>query len=381
MKIKLLAIGLTFSTFSTLFSVLPAFAGKSWYYVLGDKVAKVGDVTDKNSDARRILRNVDITNPNSPACNSLRNGGDDAANMATKSGTAQGAAIGQGITLAKKVCGNPPKTQADIDAAEQSILAVAQVQLQIEQARIDGDVKKTQILEDAKVKITQLQESGQTERTRIVEENALKIALSQDATEIREAELHLEEIQSNNWAAVEMNHDNNTTEVKTTVIKGGVDLVKTLFQTGSEKREQKRKEKESEDQVRIAQINAETDRLRIAADLQAKQIAVNTQPQQPYYPQQPVYPQQGNIPISYPVANGQVFLPYYAKVIGQLYAPVSTNDVNMLSNVMSQLEGKPQPTSCQANPASYVTYKYGGVFALCAAPDNFHAPGSSYKVQ
>jgi hypothetical protein len=94
----------------------------------------------------------------------------------------------------------------------------------------------------------------------------------------------------------------------------------------------------------------------------------------------PTYPQTGNIPATVPVSNAIVTLPYYAKLMSNPITPITTADIAALANVFSQLEGKPQPTSCQANPASYVTYKYGGVFALCAAPDNFHTPGSVYKV-
>jgi hypothetical protein len=148
------------------------------------------------------------------------------------------------------------------------------------------------------------------------------------------------------------------------------------------KQKEQAKQQELDAQIRIAQINAETERQKVAANLEAQRLVANIQPaQQPvvYTPVQNQVPASGNFPIA---MQPQTFgLPYYVKLIGTPVTPISIADISTLANVFTQLEGKPQPTNCQANPASYVTYKYGGVFALCAAPDNFHAPGSTYKVQ
>jgi hypothetical protein len=354
MSHKPVSISLLLLIASSTLVVLPAKAdfsfGKTfdrvgdWATQAADKYAKVVDITDKNSDYRRILRNVDITNPNSPACNALRNGGDEAGNAAMSSGNPKAAAAGQAILIAKKTCGNPPTTQAGKDAAEQSIAAAYNIQLQIEQAKIEGDVKKTQILEDAKLKITQLQESGQTDRTRIVEENALKIALSHDATEVREAEIHLQEIQSNNWANVEMNRNNNTTDLNKTIVGKGGDIVLGVF--GLIQNNQNNKK-----EIEIAKLKAEVERQKIENEKMRLQ------------------------------QQSSSALPYYVKLVGTPINPVTNSDITMLTKVFAGLDKNPQPTSCDSNPESYVTLKYGAVFAFCASPNNFFEPGSSYTIR
>lgn len=192
----------------------------NYFNEAGSKFANVVDVTDKNSDARRILRNLDITNSNSPACNTLRTGGDDVSAAAASSGNPKAMAAAAAIQVAKKICGKAAQGgSVNSDDAEIDMAVMYQTQLAIEQARLNNDFEKAKLLESSKLKIEQLQQQGQTDRVKIVQENLLAITLSNNQKEITLGEQNLRAVESNNWAIVESAKINADAAVRIETLK------------------------------------------------------------------------------------------------------------------------------------------------------------------
>jgi hypothetical protein len=211
----------------------------------GDKIAKVADITDKNSDARRIFRNLDVTNPNSPACNTLRSGGSDIAAASASAGP-KGIAVASAITTAQKICGNAAQGKSSSpDEAEVDIAIAYQTQFAIEKARLDNDLEKVKLLESGKIKMEELRQNGETKRVEIVQQNLLAITLSNNETQIKLGEQNLRAVESNNWAVVEVQR----IKKDTTLIETGITVLSNLFGGNP--------------QVQVARIEAETERKRI----------------------------------------------------------------------------------------------------------------------
>jgi hypothetical protein len=255
------------------------FARLGNYFVQsGDKIAKVGDITDKNSDARRILRQMDISNPNSPTCNVLRTGGDDVSSAAATSGP-KGMAVAAAIQTAKKICGNAAQGKiVDSEQAEIDMAVMYQTQLAIEQAKQSGQTERVRILEASKFKLEQLQQDGETERTKIVQSNLLAITLSNNETQVKLGEQNLQAIESNNWARVKQTDINAQAQIEIAKIQTNGSVDQVLIQAGSgllttliappSREEEIRAETERKRiaaEIEIAKINAETERQRIAA--------------------------------------------------------------------------------------------------------------------
>jgi hypothetical protein len=246
MKYKNLAIPILSVIYSGL-SVSPVRAGwlSDKFYEYTDKAAKVTDITDKNSDARRILRSLDVTNPESSACKVLRAGGDDVAAASANAGP-KGMAVATVITTAKKICGNAASGKAtDPNQAEIDMAVMYQTQLAIEQAKQNGQTERVKILESTKIKLEEFQQNGQTERVRIVQDTLLATTLSNNQTQIALGEQNLRAIESGNWTELE--------KVKTTVWG---DVVQTGFQTVGEIL---RGGQQTSTQVRVEEIKKERD--------------------------------------------------------------------------------------------------------------------------
>jgi hypothetical protein len=254
MKYKNLAIPILSVIYSGL-SVSPVRAGwlSDKFYEYTDKAAKVTDITDKNSDARRILRSLDVTNPESSACKVLRAGGDDVAAASANAGP-KGMAVATVITTAKKICGNAASGKAtDPNQAEIDMAVMYQTQLAIEQAKQNGQTERVKILESTKIELEKLQQNGQTERVKIVQDNLLAITLSNNQTQIALGEQNLKAIESGNWTAVQIANSNNTTTVVTKVVDKVVEVIIGDRKATSEERIAKRNAERDE---KIAEINA-----------------------------------------------------------------------------------------------------------------------------
>lgn len=124
-----------------------------------------------------------------------------------------------------------------------------------------------------------------------------------------------------------------------------------------------------------------------AVDSQGSQAtSLNSAPPQQLYPQQPTSPsvtpqyQQAVAPKNPPIPS--TVLPPHLKLIGQPVTPVTPSEISYMNYVLKRLDWNtlPTPTSCAADPSSYVTIKYG-VLAACVQGDNFHQPGKSFRVQ
>jgi hypothetical protein len=242
--------------YSSFLSILPVSAGEFWDRVgnyvneSGNKIAKVADITDRNSDARRILRNMDISNPNSPSCNVLRNGGDDTSAAAATAGS-KGMAAAAAIQTAKKICGNAAQGKAiNSDQAEIDMAVIYQTQLSIEQTKQSGDTERVRILEASKLKLEELQQNGETERTKIVQENLLAITLSNNQTQIALGEQNLRAIESNNWASIQRQKIQMWESIATT----GIGVFGDIIRSGDRKSVDKDTNKTA---IEIEKIRAE----------------------------------------------------------------------------------------------------------------------------
>jgi hypothetical protein len=239
----------------------------NYFVQSGDKIAKVVDITDKNSDARRILRRIDVSNPNSPACNVLRTGGDDVSSAAATTGP-KGMAVAAAIQTAKKICGKAAQGKiVDSEQAEIDMAVMYQTQLAIEQAKQSGQTDRVRILEASKFKLEQLQQDGETERTKIVQNNLLAITLSNNETQVKLGEQNLQAIESNNWKSVRIEEIKTNGNVTETIITTGAGLLGTILAPPSRPAEinAETERKRIEAEIEIAKINAETERQRIAA--------------------------------------------------------------------------------------------------------------------
>lgn len=263
-------------------SILPAKAGfwdKVGDYInnAGDKIAKVADVTDKNSDARRILRNMDIANPNSPACNSLRNGGDDASAAAASTGP-KGMAVATAITTAKKICGNAAAGKPiNSDQAEIDMAVMYQTQLAIEKAKQNGQTERVKVLENSKIKLEELQQKGDTERTRIVQENLLAITLSNNQKDIILGEQNLRAIESNNWTALEQVKTITWGNIATVGLSTLGDIIKSRNQTSSQNEIEKRRAENEAKRIENETKKIENDRQIRMQEIELEKIRIQQQ--------------------------------------------------------------------------------------------------------
>jgi hypothetical protein len=365
--------GITATVLSSSFlSILPASAGDFWDRVgnyineSGNKIAKVADITDKNSDARRILRNMDISNPNSPSCNVLRNGGDDVSSAAATTGP-KGMAVAAAIQTAKKICGNAAQGKAiSSDQAEIDMAVMYQTQLAIEQAKQSGETERVRILEASKLKLEELQQNGETERTKIVQENLLAITLSNNQTQIALGEQNLRAIESNNWASIQRQKIQMWEGIATT----GIDVFGKIIQSGNRKSVDKDTNKTA---IEIEKIRMEKEIRLKELELKQKELEARSNPIQ-----NQVVPIENtsnrlreDVPASVSLTDA------FADAIqdSSTLAMITPNTTEMQEIKTIYRQYGLRPTSCKGNVAKL---RVGSLF-LCMQPTLMYEAGHTYR--
>ncbi|HEY9701912.1 MAG TPA: hypothetical protein V6C58_05680 [Allocoleopsis sp.] len=136
---------------------------------VGDTLAPIVDVTDKRSAARRILREFDVTSPNSAACRAIKTEG--AGKIAETISTAY-KAPGAGTAIISVLQGTCTRSgggnnQKEADQAADAMADAWNSAVEMKRLEVEGKTEQTRIIQNSLVEITKAQTAADVEKARI----------------------------------------------------------------------------------------------------------------------------------------------------------------------------------------------------------------------
>jgi len=133
--------------------------------------AKKLDPTDKKSAIRGVLRELDISNPNSETCKAvMTDGAEFVGKAASSSSNPYAMAAGTAISISRAMCSKPARNNnvaASEDAAAEAIAASYTAAVKIKELEVKGKIEEARIIQASLVEMTKVKSAAEVEKIRI----------------------------------------------------------------------------------------------------------------------------------------------------------------------------------------------------------------------
>jgi hypothetical protein len=133
--------------------------------------AKKLDPTDKKSAVRGVLRELDISNPNSETCKAvMTDGAEFVGKAASSSSNPYAMAAGTAISISRAMCSKPVNNgnvAASEDAAAEAIAASYTAAVKMKELEVQGKIEEARIIQASLVEMTKVQSAAEVEKIRI----------------------------------------------------------------------------------------------------------------------------------------------------------------------------------------------------------------------